>query len=224
MPADPPRRRATRPALVAGKASRSLPAGCRPGRRHGPNCKPNSSHHAREAGRIDRSGRSSQRRRHDRSQAHATGRTRRWWRPNMRRSAQKSAPPQPSGRSEGISATAGASANPSPSTRLANHAQGEVSRFGSRQTDIARGEIWIHAEANIEITCCRRCCGAAHAPRSPPEPPTPLPGAGGRKIITPKWRNPDHFAYCSNFEQSLLKLVTRRKRWSTTAFSGRPQG
>jgi hypothetical protein len=49
-----------------------------------------------------------------------------------------------------------------------------VSRFGSRQTDVARGEIWIHAEANIEITCCRRCCSTAHAPRSPAETPYPL--------------------------------------------------
>ena len=34
------------------------------------------------------------------------------------------------------------------------------------------------------------------------------------------WRNPNHFASCSNFEQSLLKMVTRRKRWSTSAGSG----
>jgi hypothetical protein len=35
----------------------------------------------------------------------------------------------------------------------------------------------------------------------------------------PGWRNSDHFADCSNFEQSLLKMMTRRKRWSNTAAS-----
>lgn len=153
MAADPPPHRATRRAQAAGKASRSSPAGCRPARRHGPNYRPNSSHHAREAGRIDRSGRNSRRRRHDRSLAHATGRTRRRWQTSMRRSARKSAPPRRSGRSEGISATSGAWANPSPSTWPANHAQSPVSRLGSLQTDVARGEMRIPAEANDEITC-----------------------------------------------------------------------
>jgi hypothetical protein len=40
----------------------------------------------------------------------------------------------------------------------------------------------------------------------------------------PQWRNPNHFANCSNFEQSLLKMVTRRKRWSTSAASGSAAG
>jgi hypothetical protein len=35
----------------------------------------------------------------------------------------------------------------------------------------------------------------------------------------PGWRNSDHFAGCSNFEQSLLKMMTRRKRWSNSAGS-----
>jgi hypothetical protein len=39
-----------------------------------------------------------------------------------------------------------------------------------------------------------------------------------------EWRISDHFAICSNFEQSLLKMMTRRKRWSTSAGSGWPQG
>jgi hypothetical protein len=29
---------------------------------------------------------------------------------------------------------------------------------------------------------------------------------------------------CSNFEQSLLKMMTRGKRWSNSAGSGEPQG
>jgi hypothetical protein len=36
----------------------------------------------------------------------------------------------------------------------------------------------------------------------------------------PKWRNGNHFANCSNFEQTLLKLMTRQKRWSTSLGSG----
>jgi hypothetical protein len=117
MAVDPPRLRATRRGPVAGRASRSSPpVGCRPRRRHGPDCRPNSSHHAREAGRIDRSGRSSRRRCHGRWPARATGPTQRAWRPSRQRLARKPAPPGRSAQSEGISATAGASANPSPST------------------------------------------------------------------------------------------------------------
>jgi hypothetical protein len=40
----------------------------------------------------------------------------------------------------------------------------------------------------------------------------------------PGWRNSDHFVGCSNFEQSLLKMMTRRKRWSNSAGSDSPQG
>src|SRR6202011_1137883 len=40
----------------------------------------------------------------------------------------------------------------------------------------------------------------------------------------PRWRNPDHFENCSNFEQSLPKMVTRRKRWSSNAGSDWPRG
>ena len=39
-----------------------------------------------------------------------------------------------------------------------------------------------------------------------------------------QWPNLDHFGNCPNFEQSLLKMVTRRKRWSTSAGSGWPRG
>ena len=50
-----------------------------------------------------------------------------------------------------------------------------------------------------------------------------------RRLIAPmgcnrQWRNPNHFANCSNFEQSLLKMVTRRRKWSTSAGSGWPRG
>ena len=45
-----------------------------------------------------------------------------------------------------------------------------------------------------------------------------------RRFWAAEWRNSDHFADCSKFEQSLLKMMTRRKRWSTSAGSGWPQG
>ena len=41
---------------------------------------------------------------------------------------------------------------------------------------------------------------------------------------TQGWPNPDHFENCSNFEHSLPKLMTRGKRWSTTARSDWPRG
>ena len=40
----------------------------------------------------------------------------------------------------------------------------------------------------------------------------------------PEWQGTIHFANCSNFEQSLLKMVTSRKRSVTSAGSGQPQG
>src|SRR3981081_1103909 len=46
----------------------------------------------------------------------------------------------------------------------------------------------------------------------------------GTEKCTPGRRIPDHFAGCPNFEQSLPKMVTKRKRWSTSAGSGWPQG
>src|SRR6478735_6656203 len=52
----------------------------------------------------------------------------------------------------------------------------------------------------------------------------PYPNANPHARCNPGWRNPDHFVNCSNFEQSLLKMVTRQKRWSTSAGSGWPQG
>ena len=58
---------------------------------------------------------------------------------------------------------------------------------------------------------------------SGPTRPTPIPGPTAARCNS-RWRIPNHFADCSNFEQSLLKMVTRRKRWSTSAASGRPQG
>ena len=43
-------------------------------------------------------------------------------------------------------------------------------------------------------------------------------------ICNRQWRNLNHFAECWNFEQSLLKMVTRRTRWSNSAGSGWPKG
>ena len=45
-----------------------------------------------------------------------------------------------------------------------------------------------------------------------------------RKKCNPGWQGTIHFADCSNFEQSLLKMVTSRKRSVTSAGSGQPQG
>jgi hypothetical protein len=55
-----------------------------------------------------------------------------------------------------------------------------------------------------------------------PSPQPEQPIRMGR--CNPEWRNRDHFVNCSNFEQSLLKLMTRQKRWSTSAGSGWPEG
>lgn len=195
----PARPRAIPHVRAANRASRSSAGGCRRAQR-GPRCRRRSSRHGRRAGQMDQWSSRSTPRRRGRWRTRATGWTHRCRPPSTPRSARKPAPPRRSGRSEGISATAGASANPSPSTWPANHAQSQESRLGSRQTDVERGEIRIHAGG-----------------------PTPLPGTpAARKIIARKWRNPNHFANCLNFEQSLLKLMTRRKRWSTTAGSGRP--
>jgi hypothetical protein len=55
--------------------------------------------------------------------------------------------------------------------------------------------------------------------------PTPLPRREFRpRSCNQNWCNPNHFADCWNFEQSLLKLMTRRQRWSRHAGSGWPQG
>ena len=54
--------------------------------------------------------------------------------------------------------------------------------------------------------------------------PTLLPLAKSCSPVQPFWRVPNHFVVCSNFEQSLPKMVTNEKRWSTTASSGWPQG
>jgi len=59
----------------------------------------------------------------------------------------------------------------------------------------------------------------------PLQPPTPIPNAVSCiPGMQPNRQNREHFANCSNFEQWLPKLVTRRKRWSTSAASDQPQG
>jgi hypothetical protein len=83
-----------------------------------------------------------------------------------------------------------------------------------------------------EITRGGRCCSATPRFSSVSTPPTPLPKMQIPAVrcnpvavrYTLGWRIPNHFAGCSNFEQSLPKMVTKRKRWSTSAGSGWPQG
>jgi hypothetical protein len=41
-----------------------------------------------------------------------------------------------------------------------------------------------------------------------------------RPKYNPEWLNADHFSNCSNFEQTLLKMMTGGKRWSTNTGSG----
>ena len=59
--------------------------------------------------------------------------------------------------------------------------------------------------------------------QGPPATFLPTPGSGP-PICNQQWLVPNHYSDCSNFEQSLPKMVTRRKRWSTSAGSGWPKG
>ena len=72
------------------------------------------------------------------------------------------------------------------------------------------------------------CCGNNPAASGVTGPSGRLPNYPGRllsrRVCNRQWRIPNHFADCWNFEQSLLKMVTRRKRWSTSAGSGWPRG
>jgi hypothetical protein len=52
----------------------------------------------------------------------------------------------------------------------------------------------------------------------------PLKSPYWRFVRNRWWRNSNHFAKCSNFEQSLPEMVTRPSRWSTSAGSGWPRG
>src|SRR5712671_198392 len=70
-----------------------------------------------------------------------------------------------------------------------------------------------------EIT--RRCRCFARPPFSSSSGRHALPR---RRFWAAEWRNSHHFADCSKFVQSLLKMMTRQKRWSTSAGSGWPQG
>jgi hypothetical protein len=102
---------------------------------------------------------------------------------------------------------------PPSSTELINHQQSRESRSGSQRYRASTHEIIR------DRRCSRRPIPAAS------KYPTFLPD---NPIINPKcnreWRNPNHFADCSNFEQSLPKMVTRRKEWSSNTGSGWPQG
>jgi len=62
-------------------------------------------------------------------------------------------------------------------------------------------------------------------PRDAVSTPSTLDPKVGPEDENPRgWRIPNHFVNCSNFEQSLLKLMTKQKRWSTNALSGLPYG
>lgn len=60
----------------------------------------------------------------------------------------------------------------------------------------------------------RSSAGRRHAPRPGRKAgPIPLPRCGFfDRWYNRRWRNSNHFAVCLNFEQSLPKMVTRRKR------------
>ena len=130
--------------------------------------------------------------------------------PSRPRSVRKSAPPRPSGRSEEISVTAGAS---KPTFRRHDL----ITRKSEVEIRFA-GYILRAAGNNRPLPVSSR--DPSRIARSPYYPETRF----ACRACNRQWRNPNHFANCSNFEQSLLKLMTSRKRWSTTAGSGWPQG
>jgi hypothetical protein len=79
--------------------------------------------------------------------------------------------------------------------------------------------------AGISATRPWQLAEAEGAFLTPINPLLPYPNAiCAARCNLGEWRNPNRFAGCSNSEQSLLKMVTRRKRWSTSAGSGWPQG
>lgn len=122
--------------------------------------------------------------------------------PSTPQLVQEFAPPKPSRRSEGISATAGALNNLFPRALSPNHQQIGKSRrmrriYAGRQQGIIRS-------------------AAAFRPKMVPYHIT----------ASPSWAvaRSGHFPICSNFEQSLLKLMTSQKTWSSVTTSGWPEG
>jgi hypothetical protein len=129
-----PQRARTRPrAGIGDTASRPSPAAYRATRRCEIPCKRNSSHHTPDAGRFDRPGRWSMPRGPNRLKLHEVGRRSRCWLPTSLRWVRISAPPGQSGRSEEISATAGASADPPFPALPSNHTESRKSRSGSQR-------------------------------------------------------------------------------------------
>jgi hypothetical protein len=121
----------------------------------------------------------------------------------------KSAPSGQSGLWVENSSAVGASQNPS--AFRTNHQESPKSRSGS--------PLYLAVMRNNPAS------PVSLRPPSASAPPTSLPTAGSTApICNRRWRIPNHFADCCNFEQSLLKMVTRRKRWSTSAGSGWPRG
>ena len=142
----------------------------------------------------------------------------------MPRSARISAPSGRAGRSEGISEAADASIHlPFPGWHLTMGAGGcrdsiPASQFDDRHERTGCGRNY--SEPGVANPGWRE---RLHSPaiscfRYRPD------FRFTQRLRNPDWRNPDHFAKCSNFEQSLPKMVTRRKKWSTSAGSDWPKG
>ena len=135
-------------------------------------------------------------------------RRRRCWPPSRRRSVRKSAPPAQTGLwAENSSAADASQIHPLPP----NHRQSRESRSGSLHYPAAGANNW-------DGRCIRATFRTEFGPYSLTPWRVPPPARNQN------WCNPNHFAECWNFEQSLLKLMTRRQRWSSSAGSGRPQG
>jgi hypothetical protein len=132
-----PARCRARPRARGGvRVPRLSSAACREKLRREPRSTSSRSRRVPDAGRFGRSDLWSRQRRPNRSQPHEAGRRRQCWPPTSLRSVRISAPPWRSGRSEEISASAGASTSPPFPTWSTNHAQSLKSRSGSRRCGV----------------------------------------------------------------------------------------
>ena len=116
------------------------PGACRPARQSAARCRPNSSHHGRDA-RLVGSDPASKPHRRGRSRPWQGDRRRQCRPPSMRRSVQKSAPPGRSGLSAENSSAVGASANPSGVTTNHRGSPGVETRFRRTLLPHCRSEI-----------------------------------------------------------------------------------
>jgi hypothetical protein len=139
----PGRGRAMPRARMSDRVSRQRSAAYQRTRPREPRSISSRRRRARGARRFDRTDLWSRPHLRDRSQPHARDRRRRCWQPSMHRSVRGFAPSGQSGRSEEISATAGASMNPPSQTLPTNHAESLKSRLGSRRSAATRaGTLW----------------------------------------------------------------------------------